>query len=62
MTRLPTLSGTRTVHNFERFGRKVVRRGSHIIMTKSGNIATLSVPTFRPSPEVPCAVSYAQRV
>ena len=45
MPALPVLSGTETVRNFERFGWNVVRqRGSHIIMTKPGEITTLSVP------------------
>ena len=45
MPRLPTLSGDRTVRTFERFGWTVARRrGSHIIMTKPGEMATLSVP------------------
>ena len=45
MPRLPTLSGARTVRNFERFGWNVARRrGGHIIMTKPGEMATLSVP------------------
>ena len=45
MPRLPVLSGTETVRNFERFGWFVARqRGSHIVMTKQGEIASLSVP------------------
>ena len=45
MPRLPVLSGGDTVRNFERFGWTVARqRGSHIVMTKPGEIATLSVP------------------
>ena len=45
MPRLPVLSGAETVRNFERFGWDVARqRGSHIVMTKPGEIATLSVP------------------
>ncbi|MDE2786505.1 MAG: type II toxin-antitoxin system HicA family toxin [Chloroflexota bacterium] len=45
MPRLPVLSGEQTVRNFERFGWDVARqRGSHIVMTKPGEIATLSVP------------------
>ena len=45
MPQLPVLSGSETVRNFERFGWTVARqRGSHIVMTKPGEMATLSVP------------------
>ena len=45
MPQLPVLSGSETVRNFERFGWNVARqRGSHIIMTKPGELSTLSVP------------------
>ncbi len=45
MPRLPVLSGSETVRNFERFGWNVARqRGSHIVMTKSGEMTTLSIP------------------
>ena len=45
MPPLPTLSGAQTVLNFQHFGWSVARRrGGHIIMTKSGEAATLSVP------------------
>ena len=45
MPRLPALSGEDTVRNFERLGWSVARqRGSHIVMSKPGEIATLSVP------------------
>ncbi len=45
MPQLPVLSGSETVRNFERFGWDVARqRGSHIVMTKPGEMATLSVP------------------
>ena len=50
MPSLPVLSGAETVRNFERLGWSVARqRGSHIIMTKPGEVATLSVPNH---PEV----------
>ena len=40
----PTLSGRETVKVFLTFGWEVARqRGSHIIMTKTGHIATLSI-------------------
>ena len=45
MPQLPTLSGAQTVRNFQRFGWNVARqRGSHIILTKPGEMTTLSVP------------------
>jgi predicted RNA binding protein YcfA (HicA-like mRNA interferase family) len=45
---LPILSGSQTVKIFEKFGWEVSRqRGSHIIMTKPGEIITLSVPNHR---------------
>jgi predicted RNA binding protein YcfA (HicA-like mRNA interferase family) len=45
MPPLPTLGSAEVVKAFERFGWQVARqRGSHIIMTKEGHIATLSIP------------------
>ena len=45
MPPLPVLSGAETVRNFQRFGWNVARRlGGHIVMTKPGESATLSVP------------------
>ena len=45
---LPVLSGREVVRIFEVFGWAVVRQtGSHIIMVKDGEIATLSVPEHR---------------
>ena len=45
---LPVLSGRDVVRVFESFGWRVARQqGSHIIMTKPGEIATLSVPDHR---------------
>jgi predicted RNA binding protein YcfA (HicA-like mRNA interferase family) len=45
MPPLPLLKPTEVVRAFARFGWQVARqRGSHIILTKSGHIATLSVP------------------
>ncbi len=45
MPPLPVLSGAETVRNFRRFGWSVARqRGGHIIMTKPGEMASLSVP------------------
>jgi len=48
MPTLPVLSGRKIVRAFEGFGWQVVRqRGSHIIMVKEGEMATLSVPDHK---------------
>jgi len=48
MPSLPVLSGRELVRIFESFGWTVARqRGSHIVMTKEGEIVTLSVPDHR---------------
>ena len=48
MPNLPILSGRKVVHVFEQLGWQVVRqRGSHIIMVKQGQIATLSIPDHK---------------
>ena len=45
---LPVLSGKEIVKIFESLGWEMSRqRGSHIIMTKEGEIITLSVPNHR---------------
>ena len=45
MPPVPVLKTREVVRAFERLGWEVVRqKGSHIIMTKEGHIATLSVP------------------
>ena len=45
MTRIPLLRPEEVVKAFERLGWTVARRrGSHIILTRPGHIATLSVP------------------
>jgi len=45
---LPVLSGREIVKIFESLGWEVSRqRGSHIIMTKAGEIVTLSVPNHK---------------
>ena len=45
MANLPVLKPRQVVGTFERLGWNVARqRGSHIIMTKPGHIATLSIP------------------
>ncbi len=48
MPALPVLSGQQMVSILERLGWTVARRrGSHIVMTKEGHIATLSIPNHR---------------
>ncbi|WP_448572615.1 type II toxin-antitoxin system HicA family toxin [Trichothermofontia sp.] len=45
---LPVLSGREVVRAFEAFGWEVARQsGSHIILVKEGEIATLSIPEHR---------------
>jgi predicted RNA binding protein YcfA (HicA-like mRNA interferase family) len=45
---LPVLSGREVVKVFESFGWEVARQsGSHIIMTKDGEVVTLSVPDHK---------------
>jgi predicted RNA binding protein YcfA (HicA-like mRNA interferase family) len=45
MPPVPILRPTEVVKAFERAGWQIARqRGSHIIMTKPGHIATLSIP------------------
>jgi predicted RNA binding protein YcfA (HicA-like mRNA interferase family) len=45
MPELPVLSGEEAVKAFERAGWRVDRqRGSHVIMLKAGQIASLSIP------------------
>jgi predicted RNA binding protein YcfA (HicA-like mRNA interferase family) len=48
MSALPAISGRKAVRAFERLGWQVARqRGSHIIMVKEGEIATLSIPDHK---------------
>jgi len=48
MPELPQLSGPETVQTFRSLGWEVSRqKGSHIILTKEGHIATLSVPDHK---------------
>jgi predicted RNA binding protein YcfA (HicA-like mRNA interferase family) len=50
MPLVPLLKSRQVVKAFEKLGWEVARqRGSHIILTKEGHIATLSVPNH---PEV----------
>ena len=48
MASLPVISGGDTVKVFGRFGWSVARQtSSHIIMTKEGEIASLSIPNHK---------------
>ena len=48
MAALPPLSGQAVVRVFESFGWSVARqRGSHIVMTKTGEAVTLSIPSHK---------------
>ena len=48
MPSLPVLSGRKLLRVFENLGWQVARqRGSHIIMVKDGEIATLSIPDHK---------------
>lgn len=48
MGAIPVLSGREVVRVLEGFGWRVVRKsGSHMIMTKEGHMATLSIPDHR---------------
>ena len=48
MARLPQLHGRQVVKAFQKFGWEEARQsGSHIILTKDGHMATLSVPNHK---------------
>jgi len=48
MASLPVLSGKEVVRIFEKLGWSIARQSSsHIIMTKQGEITTLSIPDHR---------------
>jgi len=48
MAKLPVVSGSDAIKAFERGGWHVDRQhGSHVIMIKPGNIASLSIPLHR---------------
>ena len=48
MPALPVLSGREVVREFGSFGWQLVRQsGSHMIMTKTGEIASLSIPDHK---------------
>ncbi len=48
MAAVPVLSGREVVRLFQSFGWQVARQsGSHIIMTREGHIASLSIPDHK---------------
>ena len=48
MAQIPALSGNEVLKVFERFGWEFSRQsGSHMVMTKDGEIASLSIPKHR---------------
>jgi predicted RNA binding protein YcfA (HicA-like mRNA interferase family) len=48
MPKLPVLSGAKAVKLFEKAGWRIARqKGSHVIMLKSGNITSLSIPQHK---------------
>lgn len=48
MPAVPVLSGKEVIQVFIRLGWQVTRqRGSHVVLTKEGEIATLSVPDHK---------------
>ena len=48
MPKLPVVSGKECIRRFQRGGwRRDRQRGSHVVMLKTGEIASLSVPLHR---------------
>ena len=48
MGKLPVVSGAQAVGAFQKAGwRKERQRGSHVVMLKTGHIASLSIPQHR---------------
>ena len=48
MPQLPRMSGRKVVRAFEKHGWEVARqRGSHVIMVKTGQNVTLSIPDHK---------------
>jgi predicted RNA binding protein YcfA (HicA-like mRNA interferase family) len=48
MAPLPNLSGVEVVKAFEKLGWKLSRQsGSHMVLTKEGEMATLSIPKHK---------------
>ena len=63
MASLPVISGIETVKVFERFGWTVARQASsHIIMTKEGEIASLSIRTAEKLHGERCEVLFARQI
>jgi predicted RNA binding protein YcfA (HicA-like mRNA interferase family) len=47
-SKVPVLSGREVVRVFGKFGWQLARQaGSHVILTKAGEVATLSVPDHK---------------
>ena len=54
-SRLPVLGGREVVRVFASFGWQVARQSSsHIVLTKAGEMATLSVPDHKEVARGPC--------
>lgn len=47
MPTLPILSGREVVKIFEKLGWRIARSGNHIVMVKTGHLASLSVPDHK---------------
>jgi predicted RNA binding protein YcfA (HicA-like mRNA interferase family) len=48
MAQLPNLSGTEVLKTFEKLGWEFSRQsGSHMVMTKDGEMASLSIPKHK---------------
>jgi predicted RNA binding protein YcfA (HicA-like mRNA interferase family) len=48
MPKLPVISGADAVKAFEKAGwQQACQRGSHVVLLKSGDIASLSIPQHR---------------
>ena len=48
MPKLPVVSGKECIRRFQQAGwRQVRQRGSHVVMLKTGEIASLSIPLHR---------------
>ncbi len=57
MPPVPILRPKEVIYAFEKLGWNVVRqKGSHIIMTKTGQIATLSIPKHDTVARVPFGI------
>jgi predicted RNA binding protein YcfA (HicA-like mRNA interferase family) len=48
MPRLPVISGSQAINAFQQAGWRVDRqRGSHVVLLKAGDVASLSVPQHK---------------